>query len=334
MELLRIESKEDIDALYDKCMASDKESIDVTVEYVYDPREFIRSGFLPHNTNFSRDYIDYANGVGLDVIKFWSPHHKLDDLEDHEFWFIAKMEYYAWQARTQGNGFGFILYQPNLLYSSMRPKTDMAMFRGPNSRTASRRNLKNGRVIIDNKVWNYIHVTRYAQGMSKGLFFGSEPPPGTCGTFYYSEPESNTILVYRTSKTYFNKTVAAEKLMVSVSNNDEADKYVKQLLLDHAAGRLPADMKMTPLEFSKTEYWEEDGVDPASIPQVPRYVGDNLFLYAAEDVYDQGICKKARRLGYDIVILTHMIGSHQVVAEVLDTRDRADSFKSLVYLID
>jgi hypothetical protein len=42
------------------------------------------------------------------------------------------------------------------------------------------------------------------------------------------------------------------------------------------------------------------------------------------------LCKAAASLGYDIIILTHMIGSHQVVTEVLDTRE--DSSKYLWYL--
>lgn len=36
------------------------------------------------------------------------------------------------------------------------------------------------------------------------------------------------------------------------------------------------------------------------------YTCELLGLYAAEDGFDQPLCKAARYLGYDIVILTHI----------------------------
>lgn len=57
------------------------------------------------------------------------------------------------------------------------------------------------------------------------------------------------------------------------------------------------------------------------------YTGNRLGMYAAEDELDQPLCQAAQYLGYDIIILTNMIGSHQVVTEVLDTRD--DSYSHL-----
>ena len=64
------------------------------------------------------------------------------------------------------------------------------------------------------------------------------------------------------------------------------------------------------------------------------YAGKTLGLYAIEDCLDQVICKLARKLDLDILILTDMIGSHQIVTEILDTRSRQDSFKNLVYIVD
>jgi hypothetical protein len=63
------------------------------------------------------------------------------------------------------------------------------------------------------------------------------------------------------------------------------------------------------------------------------YVGKLLELYAVEDELDQQICRLAKEQDIDIIILTNMVGSHQIVTEILDTRNREDSFKSLVYFI-
>ncbi|CAK7995034.1 Hypothetical protein POVR1_LOCUS552 [uncultured virus] len=72
--------------------------------------------------------------------------------------------------------------------------------------------------------------------------------------------------------------------------------------------------------------------DVSALSQEKRYIGEIGKMYAIEDDFDQPICKIAHAKGIDIVTLTHMVGSHQVVTEILDTRDRSDSFKSLIYL--
>lgn len=58
------------------------------------------------------------------------------------------------------------------------------------------------------------------------------------------------------------------------------------------------------------------------------------YGYALEDNFDQPICTlaKAKVKGYDIVIFTDMVGSHQILTEILDVRDRGDSFRQLAYL--
>jgi hypothetical protein len=64
------------------------------------------------------------------------------------------------------------------------------------------------------------------------------------------------------------------------------------------------------------------------------YAGKLLDLYAKEDAFDQPICREASKKGIDLVIFTHMAGSFQVVTEVLDTKPREDTFRSLVYIVD
>ena len=41
---------------------------------------------------------------------------------------------------------------------------------------------------------------------------------------------------------------------------------------------------------------------------------------------------KGKERGLDVIVLTHMVGMYQVVTEILDTRSRAESFNSLLYL--
>jgi len=43
-------------------------------------------------------------------------------------------------------------------------------------------------------------------------------------------------------------------------------------------------------------------------------------------IYDQPLCKAARSKGIDVVVLTHMVGAFRLVSEVLDTRERVQSF--------
>ena len=56
-------------------------------------------------------------------------------------------------------------------------------------------------------------------------------------------------------------------------------------------------------------------------------------MYSLEDVYDQGICQLAKEKNYDTVILLRMFGKNRIVSEVLDVRDRKDSFKNIVRAI-
>jgi hypothetical protein len=62
-----------------------------------------------------------------------------------------------------------------------------------------------------------------------------------------------------------------------------------------------------------------------------HYLGMFLGLYASEDVFDQPICTAASKKGIDIVIFRSMVGSHQLVTEILDTRLRGVSFDHLIF---
>lgn len=172
--------------------------------------------------------------------------------------------------------------------------------------------------------------------VSQGLFYGDRPDD-ICGYFYYAEPQSTTYLAYNRALVAFNKTDAAEKLLAE--NEDEElrssleslrfneNTPLRGLILQHMNGTFPEDLRFT-VEEAEDLLGYDDGVDDDLFRSPTKvYMGKRMELYAYEDKLDQPLCRAAARLGYDIVILTHMVGSHQVVTEVLDTRE--DSIKHL-----
>jgi hypothetical protein len=224
------------------------------------------------------------------------------------------------------------------------------------------------RVRIGTSLFHGVPVTRYIRGMSKGLFY-KDRPKDVCGTFYYLEgggqrppptghevlegvglpatvaslegggtprgrsgalePASDTLLLYKSGamKVYFNKTDAMRRLG-QPTPSDPMNLY-DNILEAHTTGQLPSDLYLSPQEL--TGYL---GLPSPSenIAKDRQYAGVHLNLYASEDKYDQPLCKAAQEQGIDIVILTHMVGSFQVVSEVLDTRANADSYDSLAYI--
>ena len=85
-----------------------------------------------------------------------------------------------------------------------------------------------------------------------------------------------------------------------------------------------------------TKRWDYDPDDASTHyiipePDLSQYAAHFWEIYGKEDVFDQSVAKMADYFGYDIVILENMVGSHQVVTEVLDCRSRVDSFASLIY---
>lgn len=263
---------------------------------------------------------------------------------------------------------------PDLVFKSMRPRTDMSIFKLGVSNTI---NTRSEGYIKDGEYFQLFPVTRYAQGMSKGLYYCDENSCEEfqyCGTFYYYEPESvcflavkpNRFRIYRNKLEAYIRLLGYKKLWSKVSTF-----HFNPLIYAQLVGILPEDMMMTPSQVVEVSKYEwvipfEDMMDPMpdnisdwpkrvhvkaseneysyKIPiDVPAfssilgsmhkgYAPSHLDMYAAEDAFDQDICKAAREQGIDVIHLTNMIGSHQIVHEILDTRDRVNSFKSLVFL--
>lgn len=223
---------------------------------------------------------------------------------------------------------------PKMLYKSGRPKTDMKIFK-PHK-------------LIDTAS-SYLPVARYSSGMKRGLFFGDKPDT-VCGTFYYLEIESDTYLKYDSILKAKNKVIAAivmSKILRRIGEDDmahnlyelieksfEEDNKLKKwtyYLLNGENEQFNDILTYTPSEIKrltgfKGSKFYNSLYEYNKLPNKKMYYG-NRWLYASEDDFDQEICYAAKLLGYDIILLTHMPGSTQIVSEVLDTR--RDSYNHL-----
>jgi hypothetical protein len=273
----------------------------------------------------------YRDGLNDEEIFYWTGVDNANKfVSSIKLWSLITKSYTE-DFAEKGNAYPMLFVFPQMLYASTRPKTNMALFQMPAS-----------------KYYNYqedvpekrIAVTRYSTGMSQGLYFG-ERPSDVCGYFFYHEPESTTFLSYTTSFTAFNKVDACEKLSHEVDEDisrvidrklrlvleyrDNAGSYLEE----YTRGNYPLDLRFTAGEIEKLTEFEGYRREGEDIEIGPNrvYLGKILEMYAIEDDLDQVLCNAAASLGYNIVILTNMIGSHQIVTEVLDTR--SDSYAYL-----
>lgn len=284
----------------------------------------------------------YKEGRSEDDLRFWTGLPTYARLNDVGIWCMFKLEFLEWY-RMRANSYPFLFTYPGELYKSYRPKTNMNLFRLPNSR--SYKKIK--------EVENFLPVVRYAKSMSGSMFFDDdERPTSICGRFYYYEPESETLLLHRKDAVLhaFNKVDMYHKIYERVKALDkklaawlkkEYEIIIKppahrQVEL-HRQGLLRKDLQYTTAEayvFFDLEYADKSGDIPPGVwnnndKGDKFYLGDALGMYAAEDDLDQPLCVAGKLLGYDLLVFENMIGSHQVVSEVLDTRE--DSFQHLIF---
>ncbi len=269
------------------------------------------------------------------------------DFEENFEFIYANLSGWKEFATTTSISFPLILYFKDQTYKSNRPKTDMSMFRQVTSVYYDSGNITKNDTYSVNLVTDgniktkAISVTRYASGMSKGLYYSDKQDVKFCGTFYYYEPESTTYLAYNTIRIYRNKYEAIMSLYREFNISDiievpwkDVDTTKWKYFNDF--GTLPNDMKMTISEYHKLtknlEYdiWDED-IEYIESFKNKQYIAVKESLYALEDAYDQAICNVAHVNGIDIIILTSMIGKYQIVTEILDTRLRQVSFSNLLY---
>lgn len=328
-------------------LARDLALVEVTISGISDIQmvdQVIRSGFLPRELNDKTSrgqvvldaYIDYyVDELNIETVQFWSDGDL--DLNEDLGWLQRRGEFIygtiaGWRefALETAISLPLVLYARDTLYKSMRPRTDMMLFRQATSLTyQTKRKINEYEYLLDDQLVA-VPVARYASGMTRGLYY--EGNSEFCGTFFYYEPDSTTFLTYESSKTYRNKHAAMfdydeDHKYVDYSDN-RVEKYFKH------PEEFPDDLRMTPREynsFMNRMNQEIASEEDDELDEKKRYVGAKLGLYAIEDEYDQEICTGAREAGIEVIILTHMIGSRQVVPEVLDTRERIDCFSHLVY---
>jgi hypothetical protein len=230
--------------------------------------------------------------------------------------------------------------------------------------------LGNLTVHFSDSFWNVIRVTRYTAGMKQGLYRSASPENKFCGTFYYNEVESTAFLSYKTKRVYRSKYQAIfdldDDLKISKEHGIDFDKFnqlAKGYLTKKGIGNLvmrtktnfrtprrivgskasarnveevkiPDDLILNAVDTQKILYPNnvQKILEAKLVPKdEKKYVGSELDLYALEDDLDQPLCIAARMKGIDIVVLTNMVGSHQIVVEVMDSRSRKESFDSLIW---
>lgn len=250
-------------------------------------------------------------------------------------------EQYAKSLIRRNKSTSFLRYTyPHLLYSSQRIKTDMSMYRVPFSNNSldgyNKLFLVEG--ITDGSY--YLPVTRYSESPETGLYH-DEYNPNMCGTFFYYEPESTTYLTGKSFLVAQTKCSAVNYLLehYDLDNKlrEKAEKKVIKYLKNNEnngsweRGDFKLNLLYMPLEAYKLLSIGNEEISKRMI-QYPLYAINLLNLYAKEDLFDQVLCKSAANVGIDIVVLTRMVGSKQIVTEVLDTRSRTECFKNLMYL--
>ena len=357
-QAITLTDEEDIEALVESLTSSD-----IDVKYIYpvekcDAVSMIRHGLVPmhykkllNKPQFIR-YVKFRDDTPnftkkqytnlLYSIHFFDSdvYNFITKMETIPVWVYRPVKYYIDKAEKTSNSVPLCFVAPHLMYHSSRPKTNMMTFYTSNNIRIRRSSLQlvdspdsEGLIVyqvkVSNVIFHGIPVTRYVKGMSKGLFY-DERPPTVCGTFYYYEPESDTLLLYKPGhlRQYFNKTDALQKITSSWTDTPQYPFFMR--IRAHIDGKLPADLRMTPAEVTKAlgkKALLED------MDTTPQYAGIVLNMYAKEDGYDQQLCQVARSVSIDILVLTNMVGSFQTVTEILDTRNNALSYRSLAYVI-
>lgn len=358
--------------------------IRIRSNFISNPFLFIEKGFLPSFEKEDYDfkkYFDlkldpkfllesYVKGLTEGEFIFWygSSFDKLLDLKYHPIWIYGTIEYWKELAIKTIYSLPLLIYAPEYLYKeSKRPKTDMLMFRLSG--------FNNNLLEKDTKL---LPVTRYAQGMSQGLYYKNIDSDLQAGTYYYHEPESRTFLKYKTMLTFKNKYQAFRTLFTL--NDFNYYQYLYQLLIELKDNKfnefllsssnkkkdiinkktfdflqfyfgffknfiddedflavnssLPNDLMMTPLEayLYFPNIFKHRILDQVKLlPQNKFYIERLLKLYAIEDSFDDILYLLGKRANVDIIILQSMVGSHQIVTEILDIRDRLTSFQNLVF---
>jgi hypothetical protein len=160
------------------------------------------------------------------------------------------------------------------------------------------------------------------------------------GTFYFIEPKSTTLLNYNTYRIYRNKYDALIDLDPTL-NNDFMDSGIPyddnwsstNLQYDYLSGLLPEDLMITPIEAHiMRPHWDKrwNNETVSKLPQIKHYAGRYFGLYAMGFHLDNLLYAACKKLKIDVIILKDMIGN-QLSMELFDSRDRDQSYNSLIF---
>lgn len=169
----------------------------------------------------------------------------------------------------------------------------------------------------------YLPVVRYSN------IYHPETEKGEfCGTFYFYEPESTTVLDLGRAAIFGSKVHA----FWSMVTHDRQE-------LDNQISRIPAwsklnfgdDVKKYKLikrAFYSNIYRNENDVKILPLIETTSlYPTDESKVWSKDqmengphDFLDQPICEEARKRGIDTIILQHEVGEYRSVTEILDTR--------------
>lgn len=274
--------------------------------------------------------IEYkVQGWSDNLITFLTNGQYILNLDSWPYWVYASLEYYKRKALSISS-MPLRLFGAQFLYASNRLRTDMSIFETANTTYWNCQ-----------KLGSNLPVTRYVASDKNSLFYQSSDT-NYCGTFYYFEPESSTRLTFESYCRFSNKYQAYLSLSLQLGLYIEpiAIKTFKQGIAPNLVNKFFKNDDVKAVYASPQQLYEQY---PSKFNHESQkllatlkndeviYLGQWLGAYAKEDIFDQLICELAQEAGYDIVILEHMIGSHQLTTEILDTRSRIKSLDSLVF---
>jgi len=300
--------------------------------------------------------IEYMNIIRLIRSGYEISHDKMEFL-DYDLY-----KYKDVDKVYEPDSFGLYLkYGDTKLYTSKRAIMDMKLFNDKiiNIKLSidKIKDIRDGKIVKISRRYG-LGIIRYSKYKETGLYHQKKSKESYCGTFYYLEPDSNTLLLFDKYIIGHNKFEIAWRLLsqmigykvdgrviYSLSNKMNKDNIIelaKQLVV-----------------FAKTlkdnyTYFKFNIVYDSVIEMLDEYIryvnGERVFefdidyigydtgktvpyisdFYAMEDDFDQIICQACETLGYDVIILTNMVTETRTVGEILDVRTRSHSFQSLV----
>lgn len=272
----------------------------------------------------------YLRRFNQKTLNFW--YGKSNDFTPkYDWWLRYSVDQIQTRIKSSPESFSLVMNGlfDKVFKQSRRAKTEMEMFRTADSKSFH----------SDDK--EVVPVTRYSLGMHTGLFFDEKPNSDkVCGTYYYVEPESSVFLKYTKALVAKDKRHAAELLEIKSLKSKEESTEERTLRL----GLLENESFMfTPMELitfvqknniprkNRLSFIVDGPNSRLDGVQMDRkyFCAHLLNVYALQDFLDQPICNAAAKAGYDIIILTHMVGSRQMVPEVVDVRSRNESFANL-----